>query len=80
MNLRQEWIEGRLCEKGFLKESYDEQAQDLKRTFTHMGFNAVRTMLNDPNWRSMFKMMLLQKGIPEEAHESLINKILEEEL
>jgi len=78
MNLHQEWVEGKLCEKGFLHERFDEKVNDHVRTFTPKGINQVRTMLEDPEWKGVFKAMLAKKGIPEDKHEELISRLIGE--
>ena len=78
MNLQQEWIEGKLCEKGFLQERFDEKVNDHVRTFTQKGFNEIKKMLKDPNWKPVYKAMLSRKGIPESAQDKLISRIQEE--
>jgi len=78
MNLQQEWIEGKLCEKGFLQERFDEKVNDHVRTFTQKGFNEIKKMLKDPEWKTIFKAMLAKRGIPEDKHEELISRLLGE--
>ena len=57
-----EWIEGRLCEKGYLKERYDETKEDLVRTLTAKGINEVRKMLKEKEWKKIAIIMMLNQG------------------
>jgi len=57
-----ELIEGRLCEKGYLKERYDENKKDLVRTFTRKGIEEVRKMLKEPEWRKIAIILMKANG------------------
>jgi len=56
--MNQELMEGRLCEKGFLKERYDNQINDLVRTFTEKGINEIKEMLRSKHWREELVKMI----------------------
>jgi len=61
-----EIIEGRLCEKGYLKEYYDESINDLRRVLTLKGLNEVYKLLKDPEWRKIAIMLMKENGWSEE--------------
>jgi len=61
-----ELIEGRLCEKGYLKERYDKKTGDLKRTLTIKGLNEIRRMLKEPEWRKIAVVMMKMRGWTDE--------------
>lgn len=57
-NPYQELIEGRLCEKGYLKERYDEEKKDLTRDFTEKGIQEIGKMMLDPKWRKVISEII----------------------
>ena len=52
-----EHIEGKLCEKGLLKETYDEKTDELVRTFTPLGRKVVEDLLKTPEYRRAYLKM-----------------------
>ena len=56
-NPQVEHIEGKLCEKGLLKESYDSGKDELVRTFTPVGRTIAKNLLRDPEWRRAYLIM-----------------------
>lgn len=74
--LEEERIEGRLCEKGFLKERYDEKSGELVREFTDKGTASVRELLKDPKYREEARMFLEKKGLSKNQ----IDEILKNEI
>ena len=63
-NPRAEWLDGKLCEKGFMKERYDEVSHELVRTFTEKGRNQVRKLLSEPEWRKWLVQEMKKLNIP----------------
>lgn len=74
-DLEQERIEGRLCEKGFLNERYDDSSGELVRTFTGKGISQIKKLLQDPEYREKAKKILREKGLSENQ----VNAILKNE-
>jgi len=68
-----EWIEGRLCEKGLMKERYDENVEDLVRTLTPSGESEVKRMLEDPKWRIV--ALAINKGFNDLQVTELANQL-----
>lgn len=78
MDLQKELTEGRLCEEGFLKETYDNGAKDLVRRLTPKGIQVVKQLLKDPANVKDFKNMLsteLIKHSPDERERILMNVV-----
>ena len=51
MNLHNEWLEGKLCEKGLMKERFDLEKDDLVRELTAEGKIKVRGLIKqDPSF------------------------------
>ena len=49
---------GVLCEKGFMKERYDNKVDDLVRTFTPKGIKVVKDILKDSKYQKVFMKIL----------------------
>ena len=74
----EEIIEGRLCEKGLMKERYDEKVQDLVRTITPKGTEVVKDLLkNNPMAQKMFLHIMVDtlNRIPSRLHRNFIDKL-----
>jgi len=54
MNLMEEHIEGRLCEKGLMKEHYDFEKNDLVRNLTPEGKSVAKNILKSPEWKKEY--------------------------
>lgn len=70
-----ELIEGRLCEKGLLKERYEESVQDLVRTITPKGKKVVKNLLKkNPIARKMFIHIMrdTMRRIPPRLHKDFM--------
>ena len=52
-----EHIEGRLCEKGFLKEKFDDGSDELVRTITSKGIETAKSLLKDPKYKKAYLLM-----------------------
>jgi len=72
MNLQEDWIEGRLCEKGFLKETFT--GGDLKREFTSKGLKEVKRLLETDDGARAFMLKYLI-SLPEDQRKETIRKI-----
>lgn len=59
-------LKGELSEKGYLKETYDNQTEDLKHTLTDLGIIEIKRILKDPEMKREFLLMAIQeaKGDP----------------
>lgn len=59
-------LKGELSEKGYLKETYDNQTEDLKHTLTDLGITEIKGILKDPEMKREFLLMAIQeaKGDP----------------
>jgi hypothetical protein len=68
-------LKGELSEKGYLKETYDNQTEDLKHTLTDLGITEIKGILKDPKMKREFLLMAIQeaKGNPEIALELIKN-------
>lgn len=68
---------GVLCEKGFMKERYDERVDELVRTFTPHGIVVVKQILKDPKYQKEFLKMIYNevKDLPREAQFGVVNEI-----
>lgn len=75
-------VKGTLAERGYLKETYDNQTEDLKHELTELGKMELRDILSDPVYKKEFLMMALEeaKKHPDSAREiviAAINKVRE---
>jgi len=77
MNLKELHIKGELSEKGYLKESFDEEKDDLKHELTELGRNEIKEILKEPFYQKMFIKLALEesKNHPEIAGE-IMNRAL----
>jgi len=60
--MNREWIEGKLCELGYLKEIYDEEKDELVRTITPKGIKEIRKMMKKQEWRDIALAMMIERG------------------
>lgn len=76
-------IKGTLAEKGYLKETYDNESKDLKHELTALGKMELRDILRDPEMKREFLKMAIveaKKFSPEQGKKivlAAINKIKE---
>jgi len=56
-NPKVEHIEGRLCEKGFMKETFDEESDELVRNLTPIGKETAEKLLLDPEWKRTYLLL-----------------------
>jgi hypothetical protein len=75
-------IKGELSEKGYLKETYDNDKGDLKHELTALGKLELGDILKDPVYKKEFLKMLVEeaKKHPENAKliiQAGLNKIKE---
>ena len=70
---------GVLCEKGFMKERYDDKVDDLVRTFTPKGIKVVRDILKDPKYQKDLMKILYEeiKDLPNEAQVGVVHELRE---
>ena len=72
-----EFLEGRLCEKGLLKERYDESKKDLVREITPKGDEFVRTLFKeDPVARKILLLAIKNtlKTLPPELRKDFLEE------
>ena len=69
---------GVLCEKGFMKERYDNQVDELIRTFTPKGIDVVKDILKDKNYQRIFIQILYSeiKELPKESQIGVVNEVM----
>jgi hypothetical protein len=67
--LKELHIKGELAGKGFLKESYDYEIDDLKHELTESGREEIRKLFKDIEWRKEFLKMAVEeaKKYPDQA-------------
>ena len=53
-------VKGKLAEMGYLKESYDNDRQDLKHELTALGKMELRDILRDPEMKREFMKMAIR--------------------
>jgi hypothetical protein len=75
-------IKGELSEKGYLKETYDDEIDDLKHELTELGRMEVRDLFKDPKYRQEFlKLALIEARTHPDCYKEIIigamNKIKE---
>ena len=70
---------GVLCEKGFMKERYDDKVDDLVRTFTPKGIKVVRDILKDPKYQKDLMKILYEeiKDLPKQAQIEVVHELRE---
>lgn len=75
-------IRGELAEKGYLKETYDNDKGDLKHELTGLGKAELRDILKDPEMKREFLKMALEEankhpGLEDQIFLAAINKLKE---
>jgi hypothetical protein len=55
-------IKGTLAEKGYLKETYDNDKGDLKHELTALGKMELRDILRDPEMKREFLKMAIEEA------------------
>lgn len=73
-----EFIEGRLCEKGLLKERYDENKKDLVRKITPKGEKFLKNAIKeDPIAKEIFLIAIKRtlKTLPPELRKDFIEEM-----
>lgn len=68
---------GVLCEKGFMKERYDDKINELIRTFTPKGIDVVKDILKDPKYQKEFMKMIYNeiKDFPKQTQIGIVQEI-----
>lgn len=61
-DLQELHIKGQLSEKGYLKETYDNETDDLKHSLTNLGQMEVNDLLKDPEYRREFMIMIAEEA------------------
>jgi len=56
-NPKVEHIEGRLCEKGLMQESFDSDSNELIRKLTPDGKQKCKDLLKDPQYRKAYILL-----------------------
>ena len=62
-NSEDEQVIGTLCRNGFMEEKYDENVDDLVRTFTDKGIDEIKEILKDPKYKKIFAQILYSETI-----------------
>ena len=69
-------LRGQLCEKGLLKESFNQELNDLSHELTEQGRNEVKKILTDKKYQKMFIQMALEEaGDPKLAGQLIRNAL-----
>ena len=63
-NPKAEWTAGKLCEKGFMEERYDEESGELKRKLTEEGKKECVSLLAEVEWRRWMVREVKKLNIP----------------
>lgn len=63
MPIEDEQVIGTLCREGLMEEKYDENVDDLVRTFTDKGKDEIREILKDPKYKKIFAQILFKETI-----------------
>jgi len=73
----EEHIEGKLCERGLMKESFDSEKNDLVRSLTPEGKEVAKELLKDPEWKRNYVKMakIMFKDAPLETRKLIWKKI-----
>ncbi len=77
-SLYREFLEGRLCEKGLLKEKYDENKKDLIRKITPKGEKVVKTLFKEnPIGRKILLLSIknTMKTLPPELRKDFLEEV-----
>lgn len=61
-DLQELHIKGELSEKGYLKETYDNDIQDLKHELTDLGKMELRDLFKDEKYRKEFLKLALEEA------------------
>ncbi len=75
-NGKGEWVAGKLCEKGFMKEKYDEESGELVRKLTEKGKNRARELLSQHEWRNWLVEEIKKMNIPQELKRTIWLRLL----
>ena len=80
--LKELHIRGVLSDKGYLKETYDNELNDLKHKLTDKGQDKLKEFLRDPESRKQFMRLAIEEAAKHPGNEKAIlqgaiNKIRE---
>ena len=77
-NSEDEQVIGTLCRNGFMEEKYDENVDDLVRTFTDKGIDEIKEILKDPKYKKIFAQILFKEtiGMSKEDKIGVCNEIV----
>lgn len=73
-----DFLEGRLCEKGLLKERYDENKEELVREITPKGDKFIKILVREsPIGREIFLMAIKRtlRTLPPELRKDFIEEM-----
>jgi len=73
--MNEEILLGRLCEKGYLKERYDYEKEDLVKEFTSKGKEEVKKLLKKKEYQKF--LISLLKQMPLNLRINVVNNIRE---
>ena len=72
MNLTEQWLEGKLCEKGFMKEEY--KSGELVKKITPKGFKQIKRLLETDNESRIFLLKYLLT-YPEDQRKKIVKNM-----
>lgn len=75
-NPKAEWLAGKLCEKGLMKERYDESSDKLVRKMTDEGKKFARVLLSTPKWRKFMVEEFQKMRAPLEVKRAIWFRLL----
>lgn len=77
-NPKVELIEGKLCERGLLKERYDSGEDELIRDLTIEGRERAHELLKDEFWRKSYVLLALTelKKYPAEVRKKIWKQMM----
>jgi hypothetical protein len=70
-------IKGKLSEEGYLKETYDNETNELTHKLTELGTETIKEMFKSNEWRKEFIKLAVEKAnkYPNEARQIMINAV-----
>ena len=67
-------VKGELSEKGYLKETFDSETNDLKHKLTDKGLDVIKDLLKNPDYRKQFILMAFEEAKKHPGNEMIIIK------
>ena len=78
MHIENEQEIGTLCRGGFMEEKYDDNLDELVRTFTDKGIIEIKEILKDSKYKKIFAQILYSEtiGMSKEGKIGVANEIV----